>query len=272
MELEGSIQQAADFLRGKGIVSPEVGIILGTGLGGMIDHIETERILDYSEIPYFPVSTVEFHKGRLIYGHVGEHKVLAMQGRFHHYEGYTLQEITFPVRVMKALGINTLLISNASGVMNPEMKKGQLMMIDDHINLIPGSPLTGHNPEKLGPRFPDMSRPYSERLGKLALKIAEEEGIVLHKGVYVAVAGPQFETRAEYRYLRGLGADVVGMSTVPEVIVGVHMGMEILAVSVMTDDCYPDDLQPMNLDDILATAARAEKGLTKLYLKLINEI
>lgn len=272
MDLFRQIQNAAEFLRGKGITAPEVGIILGTGLGGMTDHIDTERILDYSEIPFFPLSTVEFHKGRLIYGHVGERKVLAMQGRFHHYEGYDLREITFPVRVMKALGINTLLISNASGLMNPEMKKGELMMLDDHINLIPGSPLTGHNLDEMGPRFPDMSRPYSERLASIAREVAREKEVALHEGVYVAVAGPQFETRAEYRYLRGLGADVVGMSTVPEVIVGVHMGMEILAISVMTDDCDPDNLAPMNLDDILATAARAEKGLTSLYLEIIRRL
>ena len=265
------IQLAADFLRSKGITAPETGIILGSGLDKMADHIHMIAMVDYAHIPGFPLSTLDFHKGRLIYGNIGEKKVLVMQGRFHHYEGYSLQEITFPVRVMKVLGVDTLFISNASGVMNPEMQKGDLMLLDDHINLIPGSPLTGPNLDQLGPRFPDMSRPYSPRLAEMAKRIARGNNITLNEGVYVAVPGPQFETRAEYRYLRAIGADVVGMSTVPEVIVAVHMGMEVLAISVMTDDCDPDKLEPMNLQDILDTAAIAEKKLTKLFLQLLKE-
>lgn len=272
MDLQNQIEAAAAFLKTRGIDSPDIGVILGTGLGGMVARIEIEIEIEYKEIPFFPLSTVESHKGRLIYGRVGGRKVLAMQGRFHYYEGYSLQQITFPVRVMKALGINTLLLSNASGVMNPEMKKGSLMLMEDHINLIPGSPLSGHNLEKFGPRFPDMSCPYSQRLGALVKRIAREKSIDLYKGVYVAVAGPQFETRAEYRFLRALGADVVGMSTVPEVIVGVHMGMEILAISVMTDSCDPDNLEPASLEEILATAAKAEVGLTELFLALIRNL
>jgi purine-nucleoside phosphorylase len=264
------ILKAADFLRSQGIESPEAGIILGSGLGGLVDHIDMIGSFDYADIPGFPVSTVEFHQGRLIYGRVGDTRVLAMQGRFHHYEGYSLQEVTFPVRVMKQLGINTLLISNACGMLNPSFRKGGLMLLEDHINLIPGSPLTGSNIDELGPRYPDMSRPYSPRLAEMLRIVAKAEGIELFEGVYVAVPGPQFETRAEYRYLRSLGADVVGMSTVPEVIVGVHMGMEVAAISVITDECDPAKLEPMDIDDILATAARAEKDLTRLFLALLR--
>lgn len=265
------ILSAGAFLRSHGVENPMAGIILGSGLGGLVDHIKVIRAFDYADIPGFPVSTVEFHSGRLIYGRVDGALVLAMQGRFHHYEGYSLQEVTFPVRVMKQLGINTLLISNACGMLNPAFRKGGLMLLEDHINLIPGSPLTGPNIDELGPRYPDMSRPYSPRLAKQLKSIAHELGIELFEGVYAAVPGPQFETRAEYRYLRALGADVVGMSTVPEVIVGVHMGMEVAAISVITDECDPDKLDPMDIDDILDTAARAEKDLTRLFLALLRE-
>lgn len=266
------INETTSFLKSKGIVHPETGIILGTGLGGMVKHINIKIAIDYEEIPHFPVSTVEFHKGRLIYGELGGHMVLAMQGRFHFYEGYTQQEITFPVRIMKALGIKQLLISNAGGSMNLDFKKGSLMVLDDHINLLGGSPLAGVNYEELGPRFPDMSRPYSERLNDMLQAIAKQENIILHKGVYVAVPGPNLETRAEYRFLRGIGADVVGMSTVPEVIVANHAGLPCVAISVLTDECDPDNLKPINIDDIIKTALIAEKNLVRLFEKLIEKL
>ncbi|HRZ77730.1 MAG TPA: purine-nucleoside phosphorylase [Bacteroidales bacterium] len=266
------ITAAADYLRSGGVGEVRAGIILGSGLGGLADHIDLLQAFDYADIPGFPVSTVEFHQGRLIYGRVGGTPVLAMQGRFHHYEGYSLQEVTFPVRVMRMLGADVLLISNACGMLNPGFRKGGLMLLEDHINLIPGSPLTGPNMEELGPRYPDMSRPYSPRLAARIREMARNGGIPLFEGVYVAVPGPQFETRAEYRYLRSLGADVVGMSTVPEVIVGVHMGMEIAAISVITDECDPDKLEPMDIRDILETAARAEQGLTRLFTSLLHDL
>jgi len=266
------IKETTGFLQNKGISSPETGIILGTGLGKLVDEIDIIISIDYQDIPNFPVSTVEFHKGKLIYGKLSGKNVLAMQGRFHFYEGYSLQEITFPVRVMKALGIKYLLISNAGGAMNPEYTKGSIMLLDDHINLLGTSPLVGPNHNNLGPRFPDMSRPYSATLNNKLERIAEEENITLHKGVYVVVSGPNLETRAEYRFLRRIGADVVGMSTVPEVIVANHAGLPCAAVSVLTDECNPDNLQPINIDDIIQTATRAEVDLIVLFKRLIEEI
>jgi len=266
------INQTVSFLHDKGITKPETGIILGTGLGKLADEIKIDAIIDYDSIPNFPVSTVEFHKGKLIYGKIDGKYVLAMLGRFHYYEGYTLQQITFPVRVMQALEIKYLLISNAGGALNPDFKKGSLMLIDDHINLLGSSPLVGVNYNKLGPRFPDMSCPYSEFLNGKLVRIADESGIVLHNGVYVAVHGPNLETRAEYRFLRNTGADVVGMSTVPEVIVANHSGLPCAAVSVITDECDPDNLQPININDILSTAAIAEKDLIRLFSALIREL
>lgn len=264
------INETTSFLQSKGILLPESGIILGTGLGGMVKHIKIIVSIDYKDIPHFPVSTVEFHKGRLIYGELAGHKVLCMQGRFHFYEGYNLQQITFPVRVMKALGVKQLLISNAGGSMNPDFKKGSLMLLDDHINLLGSSPLSGVNYEELGPRFPDMSRPYSIKINQKLEAIALEEGITLNKGVYVAVPGPNLETRAEYRFLRGIGADVVGMSTVPEVIVANHAGLPCAAISVLTDECDPDNLKPINIDDIIQTAVLAEKDLVRLFIKFLS--
>ncbi len=266
------IEQTTQFLEEKGMAKPEIAIILGTGLGKLVDHIEIEQELDYENIPNYPVSTVEFHKGKLIYGNMSGKKILAMQGRFHYYEGYTMQEITFPVRVMKALGVKYLLISNACGAMNLDFKKGGLMLIDDHINLLGDSPLRGKNHDNLGPRFPDMSQPYSAYLNEKMERIAKENGITLYKGVYVAVAGPHLETRAEYRFLRGIGADVVGMSTVPEVIVANHAGLPCAAISVITDECDPDNLKPVDIDDILQAAGRAEKDLIKLFKLLISGI
>jgi len=266
------IKETTAFLQSKSINHPEIGIILGTGLGKMVREINIECQIDYEEIPNFPVSTVEFHKGKLIYGELSGKKVLAMQGRFHYYEGYTMEEITFPVRVMKELGVKNLLISNAGGAMNLDFKKGSLMLIDDHINLLGTSPLVGPNHDKLGPRFPDMSQPYSKFLNDKMEQIAKENNINLNKGVYVAVTGPNLETRAEYRFLRGIGADVVGMSTVPEAIVANHAGLPCAAISVLTDECDPDNLKPVDIDDIIQTAATAEEDLIVLIKNLVKEI
>jgi purine-nucleoside phosphorylase len=267
------IHEVADYLRQKGVQQPEIGIILGTGLGSLfVQQIENPLVIDYHTIPNFPVSTVESHKGRLIYGEINGKKVLAMQGRFHYYEGYTMQQITLPVRVMKLLGVRYLLISNAAGNMNLDWKKGDLMLLDDHINLQPDNPLTGRNDETLGPRFPDMSQPYAKLLNDHLITIAREKNIPLRVGVYVGVTGPNLETRAEYRFLRRIGADAVGMSTVPEVIVANHMSLPCCALSVLTDDCDPDNLQPANIADIIATAGKAEATLTELYYELIRRL
>ncbi|UBM61741.1 purine-nucleoside phosphorylase [Candidatus Sulfidibacterium hydrothermale] len=266
------IKESAEFLQREGMVAPEVGIILGTGLGSLVQNVKVEKTIDYERIPHFPVSTVEFHTGKLIYGELGGKKVLVMNGRFHFYEGYSLQEITFPVRVMKMLGIHTLLVSNAAGAVNLDLKKASLMIIDDHINMLPGNPLVGRNLDELGPRFPDMSRPYDPELITHMEKIAADKKIPLQKGVYVAWIGPSLETRAEYRFIKTMGADVVGMSTVPEVIVANHMGMRVAAVSVITDTCDPDNLVPIDIDDVLNNARIAEKDLVFLFGQLIQEM
>ncbi len=249
---------------------PEAGIILGTGLGALVKEIEVVKQLPYADIPDFPVSTVEFHSGLLIFGMLGGKKVVAMQGRLHYYEGYTMQQITFPVRVMKMLGIETLYVSNASGSLNPDFKKGSLMVITDHINLQQANPLTGRNDDALGPRFPDMSEPYKRSLISKALDIAKANNINCHKGVYVAVNGPHLETKAEYKYLRIIGGDAVGMSTVPEVIVAGHMGLPVFAISVLTDEGFPEDLKPVSLEEILAVAYEAEPKLTLILKELIS--
>lgn len=267
------IQEAGKFIRDHGVDAPEIGVILGTGLGNQfVKEIKHPVSINYNSIPHFPISTVEYHKGRLIYGTVKGRKVLAMQGRFHYYEGYSMQQITLPVRVMKLLGISHLLISNAAGNMNPKWKKGQLMLIDDHINLLQDNPLRGHNVELFGPRFPDMSQPYSAKLNKKLISMAKKKGIRLNVGVYVAVMGPNLETRAEYRFLQRIGADAVGMSTVPEVIVANHMALPCCAISVLTDDCDPDHLEPVDLRQIVETAGKAERKLTELYIELISKI
>ena len=267
------IKEATEYLTKHGIDKPEIGVILGTGLGNLfVKEIKNSIEINYNSIPHFPVSTVEFHKGKLIYGDVKGKKVLAMQGRFHYYEGYSMQKITLPVRVMKMLGVKNLLISNAAGNMNLKWKKGQLMLIDDHINLQPDNPLRGENFEVLGPRFPDMSEPYSKKINKLLIKIAKEKKIKLNEGVYVAVIGPNLETRAEYRFLHKIGADAVGMSTVPEVLVANHMGMPCCAVSVLTDDCDPDNLKPAVISEIIEIAGKAEAKLTSLYVELIGKL
>ncbi|MEI9919123.1 MAG: purine-nucleoside phosphorylase [Bacteroidota bacterium] len=264
------IKEVVAYLEKRGILKPEIGIILGTGLGtAFVKEIKNPIVINYNSIPHFPISTVEFHKGQLIYGDLKGKKVLAMQGRFHFYEGYSMQQITLPVRVMKFLGIKQLLISNAAGSMNLKWKKGELMLIDDHINFQPDNPLRGENFETLGPRFPDMSQPYSKKLNKMLVDIAKKNKIKLNKGVYAAVIGPQLETRAEYRFLRMAGADAVGMSTVPEVLVANHMGIPCCAISVLTDDCDPDDLKPVKIEEIIAVANKAEPLMTKLYVSLI---
>jgi purine-nucleoside phosphorylase len=262
--MDKQLTETVEFLKNKGIVNPETGIVLGTGLGDLAQRIRAEIVLDYEDIPNFPVSTVETHHGKLIYGELCGHKVLAMQGRFHFYEGYTMNQIVFPIRVMKLLNVKQLILSNAAGGINLAFKKGNLMLITDHINLLPANPLLGVNDEELGVRFPDMGHAYSPVLNAKMEKAALAENIQLHKGVYAAVTGPNLETEAEYRYLKIIGADVVGMSTVPEVIACNHMKLPCVAVSVITDECDPDNLQSVNLADILATAAIAEKSLTRL--------
>jgi purine-nucleoside phosphorylase len=271
-ELFDQIEEARRVIQGGWSGKPRVGIILGTGLGGLVSDITAEATIPYEDLPHFPRSTVVSHTGQLVCGRLAGKTVVAMEGRLHAYEGYSLKQITFPVRVMKALGCEILIASNACGGMNPQFAKGDLMVIDDHINLMGDNPLIGKNDDRLGPRFPDMCRPYDPELIALTQKMALEEKIVCHKGVYVAVPGPNLETRAEYRWLRGIGADVVGMSTVPEVIVGVHAGLRNLGLSVITDMCLPDALEPVSLEVILATAAEAEKKLRVLVRRVVGAL
>jgi purine-nucleoside phosphorylase len=271
-ELYDQIQEAKRFIESRWKGRPRVGIILGTGLGGLAEDIAAEAVLPYEDIPHFPQPTARSHAGRLVCGTLAGKAVLAMEGRVHFYEGYTLKEITFPVRVLRALGCEVLVVSNACGGMNPQWGKGDLMVIEDHINLMGANPLIGRNDDRLGIRFPDMCRPYDPALIELTLRIALEERVVCHKGVFVAVPGPNLETRAEYRYLRGIGADVVGMSTVPEVIVGVHAGLRNLGLSVITDLCLPDALEPANLEEIIAVANAAEKKLRVLVRRVVGEL
>lgn len=265
-----TLQETVTYINQKtNHFQPEIGIVLGTGLGGLVQEIAVEFSLMYSNIPNFPISTLEFHSGKLIFGVLNGKKVVAMQGRLHYYEGYSMQQITFPIRVMKALGIKNLFISNAAGSLNPDFKKGDLMIISDHINLQPESPLRGRNDEDMGPRFPDMSQPYRRNLVQKALEIASKEEITCHEGVYVAVTGPNLETKAEYKYLRIIGGDAVGMSTVPEVIVANHMSLPVFAISVLTDEGFPEELKPVSLDEILSTARQAEPLMTKILSQLI---
>ena len=249
-----------------------VGIILGTGLGGLVKDIDVEHEINYGQLPHFPLSTVESHNGKLIFGKIENRNVVAMQGRFHYYEGYTMQQITFPVRVMKFLGVETLLVSNACGGMNPAYRRGDLMIMNDHINLLGDNPLIGKNEDELGPRFPDMSEPYNLNLIRLSEEIAKENNLKVHKGVYVAVPGPNLETRAEYKYLRFIGADVVGMSTIPENIVANHMGMKVFGLSIITDECFPESLQPVNVQEIIAAAMEAEPKMTLIMKELIKRL
>ena len=270
--LPEKISESVAYLQENGITHPETGIILGTGLGNLINNIETEKELDYKDIPHFPVSTVESHNGKLIYGRLNGNQVLAMQGRFHYYEGYTMQQITFPVRVMKFLNIKRLLVSNACGTVNPDFNKSELMLITDHINLLGNNPLIGKNYDDLGPRFPDMSQPYDKEINETIRAVATKANIKLNEGVYAAVAGPNLETRAEYRFMRRIGADVIGMSTIPEVLVANHMNLPVAAISVITDECDPDNLAPVNIKEILAMAAIAEKNLTRIFTELVGEL
>jgi purine-nucleoside phosphorylase len=263
------VQAAADFIRRSWKGTPHAGIILGTGLGSLVSQIAEEASLEYESIPHFPRSTATGHRGRLVCGKLGGLPVMAMEGRFHMYEGYPLNQITLPVRVMKALGARLLVVSNACGGMNPYYRAGDIMLIDDHINLMGANPLIGINDDRLGPRFPDMCEPYSHALIERALDVARRENIVAHRGVFVAVAGPNLETRAEYRFLRLIGADVVGMSTVPEVIVAVHAGLKVIGFSIVTDMCLPDALEPADVPKIIATANAAEPQLTKLVLGVL---
>ncbi len=267
-----AIDAATEVVRGRFPRRPDLALILGTGLGGLAREIAVTAAIDYAEIPGFPLSTVESHAGRLLCGTLAGKTVVALQGRFHRYEGYSLQQVTFPVRVLRALGAGTLIVSNASGGMHPLWDAGDLMLIADHINLLGDNPLIGSNDAGLGPRFPDMSDPYTEPLRALAREVARERGIPLREGVYVAVTGPNLETRAEYRMLRAAGANVVGMSTVPEVIVAVHAGMRVLGVSVITDRCLPDALAPTSVEEILAVAAEAEPRLTSLVLGVVERL
>jgi len=249
-----------------------VGIILGTGLGGLVKEMDVKHEIEYQDLPHFPLSTVESHHGKLIFGTINSKNVVAMQGRFHYYEGYSMKQITYPVRVMKFLGVKTLLVSNACGGMNPDYKRGDIMLMSDHINLIGDNPLIGKNEDDLGPRFPDMSEPYSKELIEIAEELALENNVKVQKGVYVAVPGPNLETKAEYRFLRALGADVVGMSTIPENIVANHMGMKVLGISIITDECFPDSLKPVNVEEIIATAMKAEPKMTLIMKEVIKRI
>jgi len=254
-------------------MKPDIGIILGTGLGGLAKEIRKETVIDYEQIPHFPVSTVESHHGKLIFGTLAGKKVVAMQGRFHYYEGYTMRQITLPVRVMGArggLGVKNLLISNAAGALNPLFRRGDVMIIVDHINLLGDNPLIGPNDDDLGPRFPDMSEAYNRKLVALAEGVALDQKIRVQKGVYAAMPGPNLETAAEYRFLRIIGADAVGMSTIPETIVANHMGMKVLGVSIITDECFPDALRPTNVEEIIAVANRAEPKLTRIMKEVVR--
>lgn len=269
---EQQLQESVAYLQSKGFNSPEVGIVLGTGLGKLVDDIDESIVAHYNHIPFFPLATVEFHSGKLIYGTLEGKKVVVMQGRFHLYEGYDVLDVTYPIRVMHRLGIKKLLISNASGAINPAFKKGDMMLIEDHINLQGGSPLAFKGVSQFGDRFVDMSEPYDLEMRKEISRIAEEKGIALQKGVYASVYGPQLETKAEYRMLKIIGADAVGMSTVPEVIVANHLRLPIVAVSVLTDECDPQNLEPVNIQEILEIAAETEPKMIELFRNLIKTL
>ena len=266
------IEETTTYLQDKGFDNPEIGIILGTGLGQLINELDIIKEVSYNHIPNFPTATVEFHKGKLIFGKLAGKKVVVMQGRFHLYEGYSLQDVTYPVRIMEQLGISTLLVSNASGAVNLNFKKGELMLIDDHINLQGSSPLAFKGVSQLGERFTDMSAPYDNDINSKLETIAKNNNIKLHKGVYASVVGPQLETRAEYRMLKIIGADAVGMSTVPEIIVANHLKLKAAAVSVLTDECDPDNLEPVNIADIIAMAGKAEPNMIILFKELIKTL
>lgn len=272
MDIQEELSASVDYLRERGVDEVDAAIVLGTGLGGLIEEIEVKHEWSYSQIPHMPVATVEFHFGKLIYGLLGGKRVLAWQGRFHYYEGYTMEQVVKPVRISRMLGAGALLISNAAGSLNPNMAKGALMCLEDHINLFPASPLRGPNLDALGGRFPDMCQPYSHDLSAALFDVARELDVPLYTGVYAGVPGPQLETRAEYRYLRTIGADAVGMSTVPEVIAAVHMGLPCAAVSVITDECNPENLAPFKLDEVVEVAKAAEPELTRLFKEWMHRL
>jgi len=265
-------KKAAEFIKSKTNLKPKLGIILGTGLGQLLDEVSVEISISYKDIPGFPVSTVESHAGKLILGRLENAPVIVMQGRFHYYEGYSMQQITFPVRVMKLLGIEFLFVSNAAGGINNTYQLGDLMVLNDHINLLPANPLTGKNIDDFGPRFPDMYEPYKQTLIDKAIAFGSTNNINIHQGVYAVVTGPNLETKAEYKYLGIIGADAVGMSTVPEVITAVHCGITCFAVSVITDLCFPGELKPVNIAEIISTANKAQPDMTKMFKYLIKEI
>ena len=267
-----TVQEAVGFLRGKVSHAPSIGIILGTGLGKLVGSIKVDTVIPYEEIPGFPRATMETHPGKLILGTLSGKTVMAMQGRFHYYEGYDMDRIVFPIRVMKFMGVSTLVVSNACGGINPLFPPGTLMLITDHINLLPGNPLIGPNDERIGPRYPDMSEPYAADLLELTSKVALENGIALERGVYAAMTGPSLETKAEYRMLKTLGADAIGMSTVPEVIAAVHAGIKVLGLSVVTDACLPDALEPADIRKIIAVAGKAEPKLVTLIEKVLETL
>lgn len=266
------LTETLEYLKSRGIDSAEVGIVLGTGLSNLVSKIEVEQEINYTSIPNFPIATVEYHFGKLIYGTLSGKKVLAMQGRYHYYEGYSMNQIVFPLRVMKLLGVKYVLLSNAAGAVNLNFKKGSLMLVDDHINLQPENPLRGPNLDELGPRFPDMSAPYSKHLNGLIRDISRELNIELNEGIYCSVQGPNLETRAEYRFIRTIGADAVGMSTVPEVIACNHMELPCTCISVITDECDPDNLKPVNISEIIEVAGKAELKLSAVFAELIKRL
>ncbi len=271
-DLKEQIREAAQAIKAVDSAEPAVGVVLGTGLGGLAEKIDVAARIPYEKIPHFPTSTVHAHAGELLLGTLGGKRVIALSGRFHYYEGYTLQQVTFPVRVAKELGIKTLIVSNACGGLNPQFRAGDIMLITDHINFIGDNPLIGPNDDSLGPRFPDMIEPYSESLIDLVESIALSRGLKVQRGVYLACTGPSLETRAEYRMMRALGADAVGMSTVPEVIVAVHCGLNVLGFSVITDECLPDALEPVNIEKIIAVANAAEPRLSELVLDCVKRL
>lgn len=264
--------EALSYIKKHTSFQPDYLVILGTGLGQLADKIKVQDTISYADIPHFPVSTVESHAGQLIFGNLSGKKVVAMQGRFHFYEGYTMQQIAFPVRVIHRLGASTLIVSNACGGMNPNYEAGDIMLINDHINMLGDNPLIGPNDDELGPRFPDMSEPYTKSLQAIAEDIALENNIKMHKGVYLALSGPTMETKAEYRFLRLIGADVVGMSTVPEVITAVHMDMKVLGISAITDECFPDALEPVDIEKVLEAAGIAEPKMTAVITGVLEQL
>lgn len=267
-----NFKKALDYLLSRGFENATVGIVLGTGLSNLLQHVDISLTIPYTDIPGFPIATVEFHKGNMVFGTIAGKSVLIMQGRFHAYEGYSMQEIVFPIRVMKLLGIQHLILSNAAGGVNLNFKKGDLVLVDDHINLLYGNPLTGKNYDELGSRYPDMSEPYDVKLKQLLVDKAIELKIDLKRGVYTAVNGPNLETKAEYRFLKIIGSDMVGMSTVPEVIAANHMQLPCVAVSVITDECDPDHLKPVNIPEIIEIAGKADIQLSKLFVEIIKEL